>query len=150
MIMILYPLKCAASRWVTHNTPPISKLTTPLRRPSPKAPQEKNPKALDMRFYWLQDRKTQGQFNIFWRPEKDNLGDYQTNNCSPSHRRLMRSKFLHTDRLINNLKCIFCKGCVKYHLNARACTHNTRPYKTRPYPIFSDLSLRTLKLRALI
>ena len=34
---------------------------------------QKRSKYIDMWFYWLQDRKTKGQFNIFWRPGKDNI-----------------------------------------------------------------------------
>jgi hypothetical protein len=32
-------------------------------------------KAMDMRFWWLRDRKTQGQFRFYWRPGNFNLGD---------------------------------------------------------------------------
>ena len=31
-------------------------------------------KSIDMCFYWLQNHKIQGQFNIFWRPGKDKIG----------------------------------------------------------------------------
>ena len=44
---------------------------------------QKISKAIDMRFYCLQDRKTQGQFKIFWCPRKDNLGDNQKKHHSP-------------------------------------------------------------------
>jgi hypothetical protein len=30
-------------------------------------------KAIDMRFYWLKDRVSQGQFRIYWEPEYTNL-----------------------------------------------------------------------------
>ena len=37
---------------------------------------QKKSKVMDMRFYWINDRIEQGQFNVFWRPGPENLGDY--------------------------------------------------------------------------
>ena len=51
---------------------------------------QKRSKAIDMRFYWLQDRCLQGQFNIFWAPGAVNLGDYHTKHHPPSHHKKMR------------------------------------------------------------
>lgn len=31
---------------------------------------QKRSKALDMRFYWLKDRASQGQFRIYWKPAR--------------------------------------------------------------------------------
>ena len=39
---------------------------------------QKLSKSIDMRFYWLQDRTSQGQFNMHWHPGAHNLGDYLT------------------------------------------------------------------------
>ena len=39
---------------------------------------KKRPKAIDMRFYWIRDRTSQGQFLIYWQPDITNLGDYHT------------------------------------------------------------------------
>ena len=33
-------------------------------------------KAMDMRFYWINNRIKNGQFRVFWRPVPENLGDY--------------------------------------------------------------------------
>ena len=51
---------------------------------------QKQSKAMDKRFYWLQDRVKQGEFRVFWAPPgKDNLADYYTKYHSPAtHRRL--------------------------------------------------------------
>jgi hypothetical protein len=57
---------------------------------------QKRSKAIDMRFYWLQDRSKQGQFIIYWRPGSQNLGDYHTKHHSRAHHRLMRPTYLHT------------------------------------------------------
>ena len=45
----------------------------------------KQSKAMDMRFYWLQDRVEQGQFRVYWSPGKYNLADYFSKLHSPSH-----------------------------------------------------------------
>ena len=36
---------------------------------------QKISKAIDMRFYWIQDRTNQGQFTIYWSPGVTNLAD---------------------------------------------------------------------------
>ena len=42
-------------------------------------------KAIDMHFYWIKYRCTQGYYNLLWRPGANNLGDYHTKYCSPVH-----------------------------------------------------------------
>jgi hypothetical protein len=75
---------------------------------------QKRSKAIDMRFYWIQDRTLQGQFLIYWRPGADNLADYHTKHHSAAHHRLMRSKFLHTsEQLAHNAIQLLLRGCVK-------------------------------------
>ena len=46
---------------------------------------QRQSKAIDMRFYWIRDRKNQKQFNIYWKPGSTNKGDYFTKHFSPSH-----------------------------------------------------------------
>ena len=41
---------------------------------------QKKIKAIDMRFYWIQDCTQQDQFLIYWKPGSTNLGDYFTSN----------------------------------------------------------------------
>ena len=60
---------------------------------------QKNSKAMDMRFYWINNRIEQGQFCIFWRPGPENLGDYHSKHHSPEHQRAVRSKYLHVPNL---------------------------------------------------
>jgi hypothetical protein len=45
--------------------------------------QQKQSKAMDMRFYWVKDRVEQKQFNVGWAPGNANLGDYFTKHHSP-------------------------------------------------------------------
>jgi hypothetical protein len=55
---------------------------------------QRRSKAIDMRFYWIRDRVNQGQFLVHWRRGTDNLANYFTKHHSPSHHRLMRSRYL--------------------------------------------------------
>jgi hypothetical protein len=54
----------------------------------------KQTKAMDMRFYWLRNRKAQGQFGIYWQPGKFNSANYFTKHHSPLHHVNVRYKFL--------------------------------------------------------
>jgi hypothetical protein len=57
----------------------------------------KRSKAMDMRFYWVQDRVEQGQFRIHWQSGADNHADYFTKHHPASHHQRVRSIYLHTD-----------------------------------------------------
>ncbi len=65
-------------------------------------------KSMDMRFYWIQDRVAQKQFQVYWRPGPTNLADYFTKHHSPSHHRRTRSTYLHC---LNHLSAVL-RGCV--------------------------------------
>jgi hypothetical protein len=39
---------------------------------------QKRSKAMDTRYHWLTDRARQKQFDVYWRPGRENLGDYHT------------------------------------------------------------------------
>ena len=54
----------------------------------------KHTKAMDMRFYWLRDRKCQEQFRIYWRPGKLNYADYYTKHHPAKHHVQMRQEIL--------------------------------------------------------
>ena len=56
---------------------------------------QKRSKAMDMRFYWLRDRKEQGQFTVHWRPGECNLADYFSKHHSPAHHIVKRPTYLH-------------------------------------------------------
>ena len=55
----------------------------------------KQSKAMDMRFYWVQDRVQQGQFHIHWQQGDLNLADYFTKHHPPAHHTKMRPTYLH-------------------------------------------------------
>ena len=65
---------------------------------------QKRSKAIDMRFYWIRDHTSRGQFLVYWQPGITNLADYHTKHYSPAHHRLMWSTYLHlTDQLANTV-----------------------------------------------
>jgi hypothetical protein len=37
---------------------------------------------MDMGFYWVKDQEEEGQFNLYWAPGSENLGDYFTKHQS--------------------------------------------------------------------
>jgi hypothetical protein len=60
-------------------------LVTPLRTDNSTAfgilneiIKQKRSKSMGMKYYWLQDRVRQKQYDVYWRPGKDNLGDCHT------------------------------------------------------------------------
>jgi hypothetical protein len=59
----------------------------------------KRSKAMDMRFYWVQDRVAQNQFLIHWQQGENNHGDYFTKHHAPSHHTKMRPIYLYTGNL---------------------------------------------------
>jgi hypothetical protein len=62
---------------------------------------------MDMRYHWLTDRVLQKQFNVYWRPGRENLGDYHTKHHPAQHHKYMRHLILHEE---NSLQVL--RGCV--------------------------------------
>jgi hypothetical protein len=56
---------------------------------------QRKSKAMDMRFYWIQDRVKQGHFLVYWRPGSTNLADYFTKHHPTAHHRAIRPTYLH-------------------------------------------------------
>ena len=55
---------------------------------------QRRSKAIDMRFYWIQDRVDQGQFQIYWAKGTDNLADYFTKHFNGKYHRHVRKNYL--------------------------------------------------------
>ena len=70
---------------------------------------QKQSKAMDKRFYWLQDRIEQKQFRVFWAPGKENLADYYTKNHSPSTHKRLRPIYTY----IKGKSPTSLQGCVE-------------------------------------
>jgi hypothetical protein len=65
---------------------------------------QKRSKFMDMKYYWLQDRVRQKQFDVYWRPGKDNLVDYHTKHHPAQHHQDMRPILLHQANILNVLR----------------------------------------------
>ena len=83
---------------------------------------QKRSKSIDMRFYWLQDRSLQGQFNIYWYPGSHNLGDYLTKHFSTKDYIEKRPLYLFEPTTVINMifknitndrTSFICKGVIK-------------------------------------
>jgi hypothetical protein len=75
---------------------------TPLRTDSSTAfgilnetMKQKRSRSMDMRYHWLTDRVRQKQFDVYWRPGRENLADYHTKHHSAQHHKDMRGLILH-------------------------------------------------------
>jgi hypothetical protein len=82
---------------------------------------------MDMRYHWLTDRVRQKQVDVYWRPGRENLGDYHTKHHSAQHHKDMRHLILHQ---ANSLQVL--RGCVKLlplphppHVRARTDTRTS-------------------------
>jgi hypothetical protein len=79
---------------------------------------------MDMRYHWITYIVHQKQFDVYWRPGRENLGDYHTKHHSAQHHKDMRGLILHQ---ANSLQLL--RGCVKLlplpkpHLRMRTYTH---------------------------
>jgi hypothetical protein len=69
---------------------------------------QKRSKAMDMRYHWLTDRVCQQQFDVYWRPGRENLGHYHTKHHSAQYHKDMHGLKLHQ---ANSLQVL--RGCVK-------------------------------------
>ena len=65
-------------------------------------------KGIDMRYYWLRDRVSQGQFIVNWKPGSVNLADYFTKHHPASHHKALRAIYLFDTN--NKLDL---QGCIK-------------------------------------
>jgi hypothetical protein len=51
---------------------------------------QKRSKAMDMRYRWLTDIVRQTQFDVYWRPGREDLGDYHKKSFSTTSQRYAR------------------------------------------------------------
>ena len=97
------PLRCALT-FLYHPQPatPTQVDNTTAVGFTNKTIKQKRSKAIDMRFYWLQDRACQEQFKIYWHPGKHNMGDYFTKHFSPADHAAKRPLYLHMSAPVAN------------------------------------------------
>ena len=63
---------------------------------------QRRSKAIDIRFYCVQDQVNQKQFHVYWKPGQQNLADYVTKHHTAQHHQDMRAKFLHELNILNS------------------------------------------------
>jgi hypothetical protein len=56
---------------------------------------QRRSKAIDLRYYWVCNRVSQGHFTMVWRKGKGNLADYFTKHHPKSHHAAIRSTYLY-------------------------------------------------------
>jgi hypothetical protein len=88
-----------------HNQPPM-----PLRTDNSTALgifnetiKHKRSESMDMRYHWLTNRVRQKQFDVYWRPGREHLGDYHTKHHSAQHHKDMRRFILHQENILQAL-----------------------------------------------
>ena len=64
----------------------------------------KRTKAMDMRFHWLRDRGTRGQFRFYWRPGTSMIADYWSKHHPPAHHRNKRPEILTPASVLATLR----------------------------------------------
>jgi hypothetical protein len=100
---------------------------------------------MDMRYHWLTDRVRQKQFDVYWRPGRENLGDYHTKHHSAQHHKDMRGLILHQ---ANGLQVL--RGCVKLRPlpqpQLRALIHSQRQIQAPIEPLNLGVCLRVCAL----
>jgi hypothetical protein len=81
----------------------------------------KRSKALEMRYHWLKDRVRQKQFDVYWRPGRENLGDYHTKHHSAQHHKDTRGFILDQGNSLQVLRrCVKLLPLPQPPLRARA------------------------------
>ena len=83
--------------------------------------------AMNMRFYWINDRIKQGQFRVFWRPGPENLGDYHSKHHPPEHHIAVWSKYLHVPKLS------LLQGCVNLTLRVNPTKQESQQAQLQRY-----------------
>ena len=66
--------------------------------------QPRRTKSMDMRFYWLRCRDSQGQFRYYWAPGPDNLADYWTKHHPADHHIAKRPTILTPKTVLDALR----------------------------------------------
>jgi hypothetical protein len=85
---------------------------------------QKRSKAMDMRFYWIQDRIKQNHFRVFWNRGDTNLADYFTKHHPESHHRAMRGTYLHEAKSFCSISLSplqFSAFTSSFGMQARVC-----------------------------
>jgi hypothetical protein len=81
---------------------------------------QKRSKVMDMRYHWLTYRVRQKQFDVYWRPGRENLGNYHKKHHSAQHHKYMRGLILHQSNSLQVLRwCVKLLPLPQPHLRTR-------------------------------
>jgi hypothetical protein len=84
---------------------------------------KKRSKAMDMCYHWLTDRVLQKQFDVYWQPGREHLGDYHTKHHPAQYHKDMRGLILHQANILKVLRgCVKLRPLPQPHLCAHICT----------------------------
>ena len=71
---------------------------------------------MEMRFFWIGDKKAQNIYGISWHPGQENLADYQSKHHTGAHHKNVRPWYLHQENSPRYLPWAIApstlKGCV--------------------------------------
>ena len=103
---------------------PIQTDNTTLRGIITNTVKQRKTRAMDMRFYWLRDRKLQNKYHFYWGSGKSNVGDYYTKHHPPSHHKKKRPTILNNDE---NIASNALQGCISSSIYVRALARTYCP-----------------------
>ncbi len=89
-----------------------------------KTVKQRRSRTMDLRFYWIQDRVEQKQFQILWKQGKRNLGDYFTKRHPTKHHIAMRHVYLKTQRKLDDAHATIMSNLAK---RLRGCADHAGP-----------------------
>jgi hypothetical protein len=93
-----------------------------------------------MRYHWLTDRVRKKQFDVYWRPGRENLGDYHTKHHAAQHHKDMSGLILHQANSLQVLRwCIKQRPLPQPQLRAHTYTE-TNPSAQRATQIRSVIA----------
>ncbi len=73
-------------------------------------------RSMEIRFFWVGNKKAQNIYGISWHPEQENLADYQSKHHTGAHHRNVRPWYLHQENsprfLPRTIAPSTLKGCV--------------------------------------
>jgi hypothetical protein len=98
-------------------------------------------RAIEMRCFWLLDRKMQGYFKFYYQPGLKNLGNYPSKHHTADMHQHVRPYYVHMNNsptlLPRAMKPSTCQGCG-------ACLHGTKTLKTLHFKSFLVDRLRVV------
>ena len=103
---------------------------------------QKRSKGIDMRFCWIRDRTSQGQFLVYRQPGITNLGDYHTKHHSPAYHKLMRPTYLQTlEKLAQCAIAHILRGCFSSRVS-KTVRHRTSMHRIYPKLLIHSIPSR--------